>query len=550
MGRGGAVYLTYTAFVLLSAAAASTALESHGLWHVNIDNSPAPSRQDGPLFSAHATRNRKLLPYQIVGIVASYLGFVLIIGTLLLSVGRNLRKRAQAAASRPTEMIKPIGKFFDPSPISPVSAGEWYSSRQLPSKRSAGGSVKSGQSKPNSPEVRSVASFDQKVLEHDKQKRADEMARLYAAIMAEDEETEDAGQPTVTVAEVQHAAPPEYERGYYQGAYSMEHSGGNYSTQRIRAEEDYQSNLRSPRSPVHAIYPPNDLRNPTSYPRSSWADSEDANAPLSPAYPIQPQSPTSPNGVIRAQSTSGFGARSTPKKPRKSLRSLKISSPIQMLREDTNDEARTPLSPRAYVDPGTPPEPPTAHTMDSQYSPTTPGTATSYNLHDDYARNSNYAYAVRDLPSPNPQRPKNNNFSAQPAQSSVRPDLRPINTAPPTRFGNGSATKINDTLPLRSYANNSLAPASMNSPYRNPLSAGPTKTTFLDARRDQLTALRSGLATPYSAYMPQTPVTPVTPHLTNRVERKQRQREERALRGAITEEDAVADDKELWDSGY
>ena len=61
---------------------------------------------------------------------------------------------------------------------------------------------------------------------------------------------------------------------------------------------------------------------------------------------------------------------------------------------------------------------------------------------------------------------------------------------------------------------------------------------------------RTGQATPYSPYMPFTPLTPVTPRLTTRAERKQRQKEENRIRGAITEEDAVVEEKELWSSGY
>jgi len=50
--------------------------------------------------------------------------------------------------------------------------------------------------------------------------------------------------------------------------------------------------------------------------------------------------------------------------------------------------------------------------------------------------------------------------------------------------------------------------------------------------------------------MPFTPLTPVTPHLTSKAERKQRMKEDKKVRGVISEEDAVVEEKELWSSGY
>src|ERR1700712_4207764 len=114
MARGKQVYLSYTALVLLSLTTYTTA----DLWSVDIDLSPAPSPEDGPHFSAHASRDKSLLPFQIVGIVGSYLGSVLIIVTLLLTVGRSRRRIAldRAAEARCTEMVKPMNRAFDPSP--------------------------------------------------------------------------------------------------------------------------------------------------------------------------------------------------------------------------------------------------------------------------------------------------------------------------------------------------------------------------------------------------------------------------------------------------
>ncbi|KAG9708025.1 hypothetical protein KCU73_g17572, partial [Aureobasidium melanogenum] len=75
-----------------------------------------------------------------------------------------------------------------------------------------------------------------------------------------------------------------------------------------------------------------------------------------------------------------------------------------------------------------------------------------------------------------------------------------------------------------------------------------TKTTYLERRRDMLSAPRTGMTTPYSPYMPFTPVTPVTPHLTSRAERRQRERDQG--RRAPVAQDQVIDEEEMWGSGY
>lgn len=72
------------------------------------------------------------------------------------------------------------------------------------------------------------------------------------------------------------------------------------------------------------------------------------------------------------------------------------------------------------------------------------------------------------------------------------------------------------------------------------------RTTVVESRLNMQGPMHTGQATPYSPYMPFTPLTPVTPRLLSRAERKHKYKEERANRRAITEEDIVADDEELW----
>ena len=552
MGRGrGPVYLSYTALTLLSAPLLASADGS--LWKVDIWEGPAPPAASGPPFSAHANRNRADLPYEIIGIVGAYVGTVLIVGSLLLTVGRKCRKQAQSMAQQPKEMVKPLVRVMDPSPISPASQRSWYNLR---AKKSTG-SVRSGMS----PGMDSVASFDRQVVEADRARGQEEMERLYAAVMAQDNQKNTSQQ---NVADV----PPEY-------------SGRGYPPRLITDNPNFRhlqgsgpASPQTPMSPYRAIYPP---------------DSDLPGGPMSPRSPIKAEyqnysmpRENSADGALRPTRvertpSSGSGSQPAPqkdsKKLRKSLRSIKISGPI--MRDDNSDGLLTPLSPRTYADPGIPPEPPTAgttRTADSNFHPpTTPGT--SRTIPDEYGlneRSQERMDEIRALPAAYPQRgvqpyAYNNQPQAVTDAASTRPDP------------NKSASSTQNTLPFREmnrqYAadqarqaaafplspgqwNNASNPlASPGTPGLNYItSAGPVKTTFVDARKNHLAlgtgGLRTGQATPYSPYMPFTPLTPVTPRLATRQERRQREKEERRARGALTAEDAVVEEDEMWSSGY
>ncbi|KAI7691108.1 hypothetical protein KC353_g19166 [Hortaea werneckii] len=273
------------------------------------------------------------------------------------------------------------------------------------------------------------------------------------------------------------------------------------------------------------------------------------------------------------------------RKLRKGLRNLKISAPL-LQQNDNEDGARTPLSPRTYTNPGIPPEPPTAHTLESNYAPSTPGAASTkcWRYGDDCPPEQEQIDEIRRVPLAYPNRSGAYNYLNAPQAvtdaASVREDptsttrqnkqalrIDPVaaTTSAPTAGlalrPAGSAANPRGTLPLRQMAMQQsqaqreapdsrapLSPMAWNSGY--PLSAGPVKTTFLESRRDNLAPPRTGMATPYSPYMPFTPVTPVTPHLTTRAERRQRERDERKLHTAIEEEDKVADESDMWGSGY
>lgn len=82
---------TIAAFSALLYAQRGTATS---IWHVHIDNGPAPGPADGPPISAHATRDHSLLKYQILGIVLGYFCFLGLEGLTLMFILRPLRRAA------------------------------------------------------------------------------------------------------------------------------------------------------------------------------------------------------------------------------------------------------------------------------------------------------------------------------------------------------------------------------------------------------------------------------------------------------------------------
>ena len=534
MGRGGAAYLSYTALLLLSPnahAADSELCAFCNLWRISIDLSPAPSPQDGPPFSAHADRNPDSLPYEVIGILGAYIATVLVLGLLMLTVGRSLRKRAQAMTVRPQEMVKPAMQQFDTTPLSPKSERSWYA-RHVKGQKSIASSIRSagGSFHVGSPGGESVASFDPGVIEADRARRQEEMERLYAAVMAHDDHKQ-AGASVEAIVQ-----PPSYEQRrpppLVTDAPHLKH------LQPLKSPG-------APKSPVRAIYPPGSRM---------YAGSQSPTSPLKGEYSAYAFGPAADNDLkeYRSRATS-FGSqrgasepeRSGGNKLRKGLRNLKISAPI--VNDDNSDGARTPLSPRFYPDPGVPPEPPTTN---STHVPTTPGSTRSYGYDVDAARDipaarltragayeaNNEAQALTDVASTRPDAATQQRRQ-QPPKPTLTINSRPLPLRQLTAQQQAAYTAAHPLSPLTQHIN-------------QPFSAGPGQTQFVSPRRDGFGGPRTGMATPYSPYMPFTPLMPVTPRLMTRAQRKQRQKDERRVQGAITEEDAVADEKDLWSSGY
>jgi hypothetical protein len=356
-------------------------LAQASLWTVDIDNGPAPSPEDGPPLSLHASRNSSLLAGQICGIIGAYLATVFILGSLLLTVGRRLRRAALSAyLTTSMEMVKPTIKQFDDSPLSPQSQRSWYSPRRLKKKRSMQGSTRTV-SNPGSPAVQSIASFDPGVIEADRVARQQELEHLYAAALAQE-----AAKSRTTVTEDETPLPETTSSRVRRQPPRLLTSAPALAHLHL---QDSQVSPVSPRSPIRAIYPP---RSPHFL----------ATSPISPMRPDYGQAATSPNprmpispGVASTRTrTSSFGSQVEGKRPRKGLRNLRIQHRHHPS-EVSDEEVRTPLTPRYYTDSGVPPS-----TTPRSEAPTTPGTHDGYGTPVDIETFDE----IRAMPRPEPQR--------------------------------------------------------------------------------------------------------------------------------------------------
>ncbi|KAL1297338.1 hypothetical protein AAFC00_004884 [Neodothiora populina] len=510
-------------FVLLQ----HTVLSEASIWDVDIDESPAPSPGDGPPFSAHASRDRALLPAQIGGIVGAYLASATIVGTLLLTIGRQRRRRAQAIfRDTQLEMVKPV-MAFDEAMGSPASQPSWYSPRKF-KKRSRASSTRSD-GNPGSPRAPSMTSFNHSVLEADRAAREQELENLYAAALAE-EESKSQTIESCEVGATDNAALAQREARRPPKLMTTALSAGHL------LPSPHSPNTT--RSPIRAIYPPDSTKHgQTTSPPISPMHAGHPPTPRSGRYPVSPLPPASPSRLSHSSSlrsqASGHGKRF-----RRTLRNLYINNPMPASPGDSSDqEARTPLTPRYPAEPDFPPSP-----QSRSEAPTTPATYRSSVYEERNATET--LNQIRDVPLPAPQRKSSyQNQFALPSATSAKSRVNGLELPEHAT----TSTSTIGTLPFRAMSSqNQQQPPSSARALQSP--GFSTKVTYLERRRDMLNPPRTGQATPYSPYMPFTPVTPVTPHLTSRAERKQRRKE--MARRAPAEEDRVPEEGELWGSGY
>ncbi|KAA8577288.1 hypothetical protein EYC84_007260 [Monilinia fructicola] len=323
---------------------------------LGIDWSPAPPPESGPPLSAGASRNKALLPAQIGGIVGAYLFSLCVVGTLIIILGRRLRRQVELEAralevelvdsafagvytgsSGPTPISpanlrnfswpSPDKKYFapainpDPSAFVFPPIHESYTNPYVyPAQRqhSVHQSTYSHQSNP---------SVDNKVVEADREMMSRNLEDLYAHVM-EQEEAKAAG------VDVRSMPPPKVPGGVSATATQQVQPSskklGKHKPSEINTSDNKSNKTSSRASSIISA-----LTSPRSAPRS----------------PVSPR--------------------------RKGIRGLRISSPIATPHSTTFSHAASdeePLTPRGYVHRAPPPIPrnqaPYGSTYENGESPT------------------------------------------------------------------------------------------------------------------------------------------------------------------------------------
>ena len=310
---------------LLCLLSSTTAVPT-SIWHISILQDPAPPAESDTA-SPNALRDKSYLPGEIGSIIGAYLFFVLCIGLALGLVGRRLRRAAQASPKTlAMEMVKPgrsdETQDFDPSPISPLNKNPYgmspsstINTKEMwpsPQKSSIGFGFhkdRKGHNKQASIQS-SVVTFDESVIEDDRDRNQREMERLYAAVMEHDEQK---STTTLDKTAQQVQSPPE---------------------------------LQHLRSPSTAQQPTSPLRAETVSPGLATASS-----------PRKHTRPSPINTSSRASSRSSFGSFGK----KRGIRTLPISPPMGTpdlvpAYSSTFGESE-PLTPRHY-EPGPPPPTP------------------------------------------------------------------------------------------------------------------------------------------------------------------------------------------------
>ena len=513
-------YLPLLQALLITAATASPT----DIWHVSIWEAPAPPPGKGSPLDAHSLRDLSFLPAQIASIIGAYVLSVLIIGCAILFVGRRLRRAAQASpGTLSMEMMKPVKhdlpKDFDPSPISPSNhnlygpspnstidmKNNWPSPQSKTTRDSDGwGSIAKGHRKQPSV-VSSVLTFDESVIEDDKERNQKEMERLYAAVMEHDEKRTASG--SVLPNEQQPQIPPE---------------------------------LRHLRSAQEPSEPP---------PRSDTV-SPPRTATKSPRASSRPK-PLSFHS--RNSSRSSLGSFSK----KRGLRNLQISPPMGSPDLVPGYNARygesEPLTPRVYDDPGPPPPTPPQrkgtqprdHVMDA--SRLSPRSAQSHEASIASVRTPRTSIpavpAIQTIPETHGQ---SEAYSKDNDRSKTKRTPAPLALRTQALGSGPSSSSSAQHHPLRSAP----LPLRNQQPtnYNSDRPPSMIKATVLERKAPNVQNLRTPMTgvpmTPYSPYMPRTPLTPMTPsRLVTRAERKKREKEEG--RRVATIDDAVEEEADM-----
>lgn len=352
----------------------------------------------------------------------------------------------------------------------------------------------------------SVSSIDTRVVETDKMHNMDDLAKLYAAVMAHDEEKSIASKSADT-SPVMHAPPtprtprspvmphdhfpphyrppvPQYPAQFQPAAWPAEQAEVAYPTQFYSSEPEptSQSETRYPREYQQQVYHQRSL--------SSFVEQPEQSLP-----------------VVDHDEQALLGTRASPRR----------NKPAAISVSSVSSRIGSPLSQKAR------PSPITVH-----------GRAISKPLGSATLSSAQTSTITLYNPGPPPPTPgRQQDFLT--TTTSNEPSHDPAPTYTPLLQMPAPRTNTSNSLPFRQYQNTD--------PLR---SAPPTKTTFLDRRVSALNAPRTSVPmTPYSPYQPQTPITPITPRTLLNKQQLKEARKQYNLQ-SVAENDVVKDEDDMW----
>ena len=478
--------LTLLFFVNLSYAAPAT--ESKNIWVVSIFRGPAPSPEDGPPASANALRDPSKLPYQGIGIACAYLVWLACIGTALLILTRRRKQRQQQPEKTvPMETIRPTQVTLrdlqagPKSPLSPKSPGKMASIKSW-ARRDRGKSEIS---------VSTVNTrVDERVIENDRARNLDDMAKLYAAVMAHDEQqavhrSQSSTESSPVSEDITPVTPrsPQCPPNLAHPAYVQPTSPTYPHQQAYSQPQTYPQHYRH--ESYDAVAPPPAVPLSTDNDRESLLENQTSPRKTKPSALSLISNTASRLGSSHSNSNSYSKARPSPI----TIRGHAISKPMGSadLRQSALSPSQSSFQSTIYS-PGPPPP--------------TPGKA----------------------PAP----------ITEEFEMHGRPQLTALasNNASESTIDSASNSKA---LPFRQfYTGTSLK------------SAPPTKTTFLDRRTSAMNGPKTGVPkTPYSPYCPTTPMTPVTPRRLLGKDELKKNKKNYAL-GVVREGEMVQSDTDMW----
>lgn len=480
--------MTMLAVFVSLALLLSTLADAQNIWDISIFEGPAPAPDEGPPLSASADRNPADLKFEVIGIIAAIVAWTLVTILAIYVVGRRQRRKSSRSNQRfdiKMQQLKPMGgvtvREIDP----PLKSPGKFSLR----------SWKKGHKERGS-EV-SFSTIDTRVVETDRMHNMDDLTKLYAAVMAHDEEKSIASK-SVDNSPTMYAPPT--PRTPKSPAMPQEHFPPHYrppipqyATHFQQAEPQYPADFQQ--SGPELGPEPQSPRFPQDYQQQEIYQQR--------YLPCLAEQPEQALPLSDHDEQALLGAQASPRKHKPSA--ISVSSVGSRVGSPPSQKAR----PSPITVNGRPISKPLGSaTLSSAQTPT----AALYNP---------------GPPPPTPGRKAGVTTSIADLTCDPAPTYDPI--VPATR------SKGTGSLPFRQYQNTDSL-----------LSAPPTKTTFLDRRVSALNGPRTGVPmTPYSPYQPKTPMTPITPRTFLTKQQLKEARKNYNLK-AVNENDIVQSEDEMW----